>query len=195
MNSNPENSVENFESQFEKELHLQKELEKVELTAMKLKEKYSEYRELASFIDYLKGTEQIFIMATVRNWTGEQLKKELINLDIGMVSLNSGLDEDIFGVIRGDFQNTYISISQIHSISQKLIDEYKDCKECLEFITYLRDISIVLFDSRNKKGSMDEIKNKVFEARMKVLSAGEEDSLKKLEDIYGEFKKELNVSK
>ncbi len=187
------NSIERFDAGYEKELELQRELEKVEVTAVKLKEKYKEYQELSSFIDYLKGTEQVFVTARMKRWSGEQLKKELVGIEMNLMSLNSGLDEDVFGAIRDDFQLTYTNISQIHSVSQKLLDNYKDCAGCKDFIIYLRDLSIIFYDSKRKKESPDEIKEKVFKARMKVLSTDSDTDLKTLEKIYNEFEDGLKL--
>ncbi|GBE17367.1 hypothetical protein BMS3Abin15_01211 [bacterium BMS3Abin15] len=192
-NTNDDNSIENLDSRYEKSLELQRELEKVEVTAVKLKEKYKEYQELSSFIDYLKGTEQVFITARMKLWSGERLKKELVGVEMNLMSLSSGLDEDVFSTIRDDFQLTYTSISQIHSVSQKLLDNHKDCAGCKDFIIYLRDLSIIFYDSKENNESPDEIKEKVFKARMNVLSTDSDTDLKTLEEIYNEFRDKLKL--
>jgi hypothetical protein len=185
------NNPENFEAQYEKGIRLQAELEKIEIIAVKLKEKYSGHKEALPFIDYLADTEKVFTTARMMRWSGERLRGELVKSGARNMSLGSQADLDIFNSIGNDFQQAYINVKKIHIIAQEILDKYKDCEECADFIRYVEDILIVLSDLPEL--NINEAKEKIFCARMKVMSASGDPKLSLLEEIYSQFKKKLAV--
>ncbi|MCX6765651.1 MAG: hypothetical protein NT136_01675 [Candidatus Moranbacteria bacterium] len=185
-------SPENLSSQYEKEVRMQKEIEKIELISTKLKEKYSPYQELVEFVDYLRSAEEVFIEARVKSWSDDQTKEDLIKKEIYLMSLETGVDDKVFRAIYDDFHSLYASIGQVYSVTEKLLEKYKDCKECQEFIHYLGDISLIFLEAEKEGLALNEAKERLFKARMKVLSVDGQPELGVLEKIYEEFKKELN---
>ena len=76
------------------------ELEKIDIVALKLKEKYGEYRDFDKFIDYLASMERIFISAKMEKWGAGEVKMAFVDAESYLMSLDSGIDEDIFAKIK-----------------------------------------------------------------------------------------------
>ncbi len=186
--------IENFPDHYDKTIRLQRELEKVEIVSAKLEEKYKDFSELATFVEYLRATEVVFMEAKSQSWNDDQIKSELIKNEIYMMSLDTGVDEKVFRDIHDDFQALCSGADQIYAVAEKLLEKNKDCRKCRDFICYLRDISLVFAEFRKEGMSIDEAKERLFKARMKVLSVDGQPELGLLEKIYDEFKKELGVS-
>lgn len=185
--------IENFPDQYDKTIRLQRELEKVEVVSAKLKEKYKNFGELATFVEYLRATEVVFMEAKSQNWNDDQVKSELIKNEICMISLDTGVDEKVFRDIHDDFQALCLGADQIYAVAEKLLEKNKDCRGCQDFIYYLRDISLVFVEFRKEGMSIDEAKERLFKARMKVLSIDGQPELSLLEKIYEEFKTNLGI--
>lgn len=185
--------IENFPDHYNKTIRLQKELEKIEVVSVKLKEKYKNFGELATFVEYLRATEVVFMEAKSQNWNDDQIKSELIKNEIYMMSLDTGVDEKVFRDIHDDFQALYLGADQVYAVAEKLLEKNKDCRECQNFIYYLRDISLVFVEFRKEGMGIDEAKERLFKARMKVLSIDGQPELSLLEKIYEEFKTNLGI--
>lgn len=185
--------IENFPDHYNKTIRLQRELEKVEVVSAKLKEKYKSFGELATFVEYLRATEVVFMEAKSQSWNDDQIKSELIKNEIYMMSLDTGVDEKVFRDIHDDFQALCLGADQVYAVAEKLLEKYKDCRECQNFIYYLRDISLVFVEFRKEGMGLDEAKERLFKARMKVLSVDGQPELSLLEKIYGEFKANLGI--
>ncbi len=185
--------VENFPDYYDKTIRLQKELEKFEVVSAKLKEKYKSFGELVTFVEYLRATEVVFTEAESQRWNDDQIKSELIKNEIYMMSLDTGVDEKVFRDIHDDFQTLCSGADQVYAVAEKLLEKYKNCPECQNFIYYLRDISLVFIEFRKEGMKLDEAKERLFKARMKVLSIDGQPELSLLEKIYGEFKADLGI--
>mgnify|MGYP001066770451 CR=1 FL=1 len=161
----------------------EEELEKIDVAIFKLKEKYGEYRDMKLFIDYMGGIERIFVLAKVRKWKADEIRKAFVEAQAHLMSLDSSIDEDIFNNIKDDFQSAYQLMDMIRTIAAKLIEEHSACKSCVAFIEYMRDSLILLSDI--SKVNIDENKDKILRSRMFMIG---EPHLGELEKIYGEFK-------
>jgi len=166
------------------------ELEKIDIVALKLKEKYGEYNDFDKFIDYISSMERIFISAKMEKWGAGDVKKAFIEAESYLMSLDSGIDEDIFNNIKNDFQSAYKVLNGIKTIAAKLIKEHSSCMGCVEFIKYMRDTLVLLSDVSNI--DIDEAKDRVLRSRMILISNydGEPD-LAELEEVYKEFKSKI----
>lgn len=183
---------ENFSSVCSKEKTLQFEMEKIEITSIKLKEEYKDYEELVGFIDYLRASESIFVISKAQNWNGEKLKEELIKNELHVASMNAGVNEEVFNSIYSDFKTLSGNIGKIYDIVEELLKKYADNQACKEFILYLRDISIIFVETEKEGVGIDEAKDRLFMMRMKSLSSEVKMEIRVFENIYAEFKKRLN---
>lgn len=181
--------MENFEEIYQKELQIQREIESIEATAAKLKEKYKDYEDLSSFVDYLKATEEIFLRAKVFQWGKAQVEDELLKSEIYLMSLGSKLDRGIFDSIRSDFKATHYDIDKVYAAANALLAKYGDNDECKLFISYIRDI-MVLF-SQGRTMETEVIKEGLIKVKIKFLSADGDPEESVLERIYQEFKESL----
>lgn len=191
-NDQAKNKFENFESEYEREFMLQRELEKVELAYAKTVEKYGEYGDCKSFVEYLRTVEKIFLEAKIKNWDAEKSKDELISAKIKMMAAESSIEEDILNSIYSDFKKSNISVGKIYDITNSLIEKYKDNRECSELILYIQHIFITFADAKKEGIGMEELEDRLVRARMDVLSSDGDPNLITLEKIYQEFKKLLN---
>lgn len=185
------NPQENFEAQFENERLLQTELENIENVVAKLKERYFDHKETFPFIDYLASTRKIFVMARIKHWGGEKLKKELVKSGAHIMSLSSNVDPDIFNSIGDDFQAAYTNIKKVSSIAQEILGKYEDCEECVSFIQYIKETLIILSDFPNL--NINEAEEEIFYICMKIMSANDNPKLSLLEEIYEQFKEKLTA--
>ena len=186
---------ENFAAVYNKEKMLQMELEKVEIVSIKLRNEYKDYQELVAFIDYLRSSESIFIMSRAGNWTGEKLKEELIKNELHVASLNAGVNEKVFNMIYNDFRVLSKNVNAVYEVAARLMEKYKDSPECVHFINYLRDITVVFIEVEKEGISFDEAKDRLFGIRMRAISADGHPQLSKLEEIYVEFKAGISSAK
>lgn len=164
----------------------EEELEKIGLAASKLKEKYGEYESMKAFIDYLAGVERIFALAKIEKWKAGEIKKSFIEAESYLMALDSAIDEDIFNRIKDDFQAAYQALDLIRSVAAKLIAEHSQCKDCVEFIEYMRDSLISLSDVTDL--NIDEKKEQILRAKMVLVCSDGEPDIKELEKIYVNFK-------
>jgi len=177
-----------FENAYFHEKQVREEMEKIKYAAMKLKEKYCNYKELSSFVDYLRATEEIFTRAKIENWNSDRLKKELIESEINLMSINSNVDHSVFDGIYSDFRSTHLAIGDVYAVSKKLVSKYANCLDCITLIDYIRD-TYILFASEGK--DIESIKNDFLTAKMQKLSSDGEPPMWKLEEVYEDFKNSL----
>lgn len=187
-----ENQIENFDAVYRREMELHRELEKVEIAYVKTVEKYGEYGECKSFLEYLRTIEKVFMEAKFRNWDAERNKDELIKTKIKMIAEASSVSEDVLNSIYADFKKSGATISKIYEIVNKLLEKYGDNPECAELILYIQYLFINFNDAEQKKFSMEELEDRLVRARMEVLSSDGSPELITLENIYREFKSLLD---
>lgn len=179
------------ESNSNYEAKLNQEFEKIDIVALKLAKKYGEYESLNSFIVYLASMEKVFTRSRVYSSDIMTTKDEIIKMEIHLFSEDTGLDEDMLNGIRSDFSLVYLTISQVYTVAEKLIKKFSDIKGCLEFITSLRDISIIFIEAHENHFTISEIQDRIYRSRMRTLSADGNPDPILLERIYTEFKNEL----
>jgi len=191
-----ENESEQFEKkQFEYEMQIQRELDKIEIVEAKLIEEYGEYKALESFIVYLSSMEKIFARSRIYSSSKTEVKEEIIKAEMHFFSIDSALDENMLHSIRDAFGLVYMTISQAYAIAEKLLQEFSDKKNCQDFIKNLRDISIAFIEAHDKNLSIDEVQERIYRSRMKLISADGDPKLALLEKIYTEFKNEITTIK
>lgn len=194
LQANRENEFEQMErSHFEHEIQAESELEKIDIVASKMMERYGEYEALKSFVTYLASMEKVFARSRIYDSSPTTTKDEIIKAEMHIFSLDSSLDEDVLKSIRDDFSLAYMTISQVYAIAEKLLQKFSDKEKCKDFISSLRDISIAFVEAHEKHFTIDEIQDRVYHSRMKILSANGDPDIILLEKIYGEFKKELGM--
>jgi hypothetical protein len=184
------------ENTFEKEhiehgLQAEKELEKIKIVEAKMIDKYDGYEELKSFVVYLSAMERIFARARIFDASPTTIKEEIIKEETRLFSQDVSLDEEILKSIRDDFSLLYATVSQICDIAEKLLQKFVGHKNCQKFIGSLRDIAIVFIESHEKHFSINEIQEKIYRSQMKNLSADGDPKLAVLEQVYAEFKAEI----
>jgi hypothetical protein len=185
-----------MENEFEKEhfergRQSEKELEKIKIVEAKMIDKYDGYEELKSFVIYLSAMERIFARARIFDASQTTLKEEIIKEETQLFSQDVALDEEMLNSIRDDFSFMYATVSQICDIAEKLLQKFADNKNCQKFIGSLRDIAIVFIESHEKHFSIDEIQEKIYRSQMKNLSVDGNPKLSVLEQVYAEFKAEI----
>jgi hypothetical protein len=189
-----ENQVENFDAVYRREMELQKELEKVEIAYVKTVEKYGQYGECKSFLEYLRTIEKVFMEAKFRNWDGEKNKDELIKTKIKMIAEASSVSEDVLNSIYDDFKKSGAAVGKIYEIVNQLLEKYGKSAECAELILYIQFLFINFDEAEKDKFSMEELKDRLVRARMEVLASDGNPELKTLENIYREFKSSLSIT-
>ncbi len=188
-----ENQIENFDAVYRREMELHQELEKVEIAYVKTVEKYGEYGECKSFLEYLRTIEKVFMEAKFRNWDAERNKDELIKTKIKMIAEASSVSEDVLNSIYADFKKSGATVSKIYEIVNQLIEKYGENPECAELILYIQYLFINFDEAEKEKFSAEELKDRLVRARMEVLSSDGNPELITLENIYREFKNLLNT--
>jgi len=184
-------SPENMELQYENQVRVGKEFEKIELVAEKLTEKYKEYTELKGFVDYLKGMEKLFAQARIDNWTETKVKEELVENEIHFLAIDSGVDEDIFKRIRDDFGMVYFTVEQVYESAEKLAEKYAACAECLEFIAYMKKVSLLFVEAQREHRDIRTIKESLCKSRIVKLSEDGNPQVETLEGIRMEFEEAM----
>ena len=182
------NQFENFDQGYEMEFKLQAELEKVEIAYVKTVEKYGEYQDCKSFVEYLRTIEKVFLEAKMRNWDAETNKNELIKAKIKSLSDAKAVSADVLSSIYDDFKKAGSDVNKIYEIVNKLLEKYKDNSECKEFILYIQYLYINFQNAEEESLSMDELKERLVRARMEVLASDGHPELITLENIYNDFK-------
>lgn len=185
------NQLENFDAVYRKELELQRELEKIEIAYVKTVEKYGEYSDLKSFVEYLRTVEKVFTEAKFRNWDAERNKNELIKAKINLLSADGIMAEDILNSIYDDFKKAGSDVGKVYVVVNQLLEKYQENAECKEFILYLQYLYINFQSALEEKISMSDLKTRLIKARMEVLASDGNPELIVLERIYDEFKKLL----
>jgi hypothetical protein len=189
-----ENPFEQIEKMhFEHEIEAQHELKKIDIVESKMTEKYGEYESLKSFVLYLSSMEKIFARSRIYDSSPTMIKDEIIKSEMKLFSADTILDEDILKSIRDDFSLVYLTVTQVYEIAEKLLLRFADNQGCKNFITSLRDISIIFIEGHDKKLAITEIQDQLHRTRMKMLSADGDPEIELLEKIYTEFRNEIET--
>jgi len=178
---------------FEHEIQAERELEKIDIVAVKMAEKYGEYETLKSFVTYIASMEKVFARSRIYNSSPMTTKDEIIKTEMHLFSADTGLDEDMLISIRDDFGSVYLTVSQVYAITEKLIKKFSDKEGCEEFISSLRDISLAFIEAHEKHFTISEIQDRIYRSRMRAISASGDPDITLLENIYDEFKNELGT--
>jgi hypothetical protein len=179
----------NFEH--EKEAH--KEIERIEFAAKKIAERYCEYESLRSFVGYIASIEKVFARARIYGSSRISIKRDLIKIETRLYGLDSRVDEDVLKNIVDDFSAMYLTITQIYSITERLLQKFSEHPECKNFIESLRDISLAFIEIQEKHFTIDQIEESIYKLKIKTLSASGNPSSEQLEEVYREFKKEITM--
>lgn len=180
---------------FEHEIEAQKELEKIDIAQSKMLEKYGEYEALNSFVAYLASMEKVFARARIYDSSPTMIKDEIIKTEMRIYGAETALGEDVLRSIKDDFSLVYMTISQVYAATEKLLQKFSEKEECRDFIESLRDISIAFIEAHEQHFTISEVQDRIYRSRMKILSASGHPELRLLEQVYGEFKKELGATK
>ena len=177
------------EAEYRNILSIHEKIERTEIIASKLKDRYSSYENTCLFVDYLRATYEIFARAENEKWSAEKTKIEMIEGEIYLMSLQSGVDEKIFKEIYNEFKDMSVSAERVQVIAKKLTEKYKDRhdKFVREFIIYIRDYLLIFSKDWEIEGSLTDIKEKIIRARMRVLTETCSPNSRILENIYEEF--------
>ncbi len=186
------NQFENFDAMYARELEIQRSLERIEAAYVKTAEKYGEYEETKSFIEYLGSIEKLFMENKLRNRSFELGRDEMIKVRIKILAQGGTVSEEALNMIYGYFKKAGQTIDKIYEIAAQLMEKYKDDRDCQDFISYVRDIFVNFFNAEKERISMDELKERLIKARMEVLSTNGDPDLVTLENIYKDFKSLLN---
>jgi len=170
----------------------QQHIENVRLVAAELRDKYKAYEEMRAFVNYIESVEEVFTRVSDGVWSPQEMEKDLVYSEIYRLSVSSGIDENVFNTIYGDFTNSVMQVDNVQAVTEHLIKKYSDCEQCIDLIMYIRDLVIVLSHEKGQAYSMDQQKEAIIKARMKVLSADGHPPFFKLETIFKEFVAEMN---
>lgn len=175
----------------EKEKLMQAELEKIDLAEKTLLEKYKEYEELESFVHYLSSMEKVFVQAEENQWSRLMLKEELIKSEVKIFGETSGLGEEVLHAIQRDFIEVCEDVKDAYDTAERLTHKYADSSDCVEFITYLRDLNLEVLQKAKANCSIDELRQQMYAEKIKQLTADGNPSVTMLEQIKKEFDYEL----
>ncbi|MDO8240696.1 MAG: hypothetical protein Q7T51_01810 [Candidatus Moranbacteria bacterium] len=174
------------------ERELQSKLEKVEVAYVKTVEKYGEYSDLRSFMEYVRTVEKLFIEDGFRKHSLDQSKHELIEIKIKLLAKNSSMSEDALNLMYDYFKKAGQSVDRIYAVTEELLGKNAGNPDRQDFILYVRDIFVNFLNAEKENIGVDELKNRLIEARMKVLASDGNPDLLSLEKIYSEFRELLN---
>ena len=71
----------------------------------------------------------------------------------------------------------------------KVVENYKDYKECMMFADYLRMIEKVFLEAKYRNWNAEEVKESLIESRIEILASGGSIDKTVLQSIYEDFKK------
>ena len=188
-----ENEIESFDAAYKKmmefgrEKQLNSQIERIELAYVRVVEKYGEYGDCKSFVEYLRTIEKVFTEAKFRNWDAEKSKDELIKSKIKIMASMSPVGEDTLVSIYDDFKKAGSDIDKIYNIINNLLEKYQNDVECKEFILYVQYLFISFQDAQRDAMDMNNLKERLIKARMEVLASDGNPDLMTLENIYKEF--------
>lgn len=186
-----ETKVSSFEKESSRET-VELELKKIDKTRDIVKKRYPSYGVIKDFIDHLASTEKVFLLAGIKKFGGDELMNMFINSETGVMSNETGIDEDVFAHIKEEFFQTHKTVSDIKDISDRLLEKYPEAEK---FVNYIEEYLIILLEaSESATDSVAEIdKNKEKHIYQKMAEIAENDKaeIEEFEKIYQEFKEEL----
>ncbi|EKE11463.1 MAG: hypothetical protein ACD_15C00076G0001 [uncultured bacterium] len=201
MNDNKnhkENAEEGFDEAYKKMMEFGREkqfnsqMEKIELAYVRVIEKYGEYADCKSFVEYLRTIEKVFTEAKFRSWDAEKSKDELIRSKIKIMSSISPVGEDTLVSIYEDFKKAGSDIDKIYNVINDLLEKYQQDADCKEFILYVQYLFINFQNAQKEAATMEALKERLIKARMEVLTSDGDPDMMTLENIYKEFKEMMS---
>lgn len=167
----------------------QERVERIELVASKLKDRYKKIPEAELFVEYLRATDQIFARAESERWSIERTEREMIEGEIYLMSLHTGFEEDVFTQVYDEFMSMNQGAQRVQVVAKKLQDKYrgKYDEKVVDFISYMRDYLLIFTQSMETNLSLDATKEEIIHARMQVVSASGTPPIHLLETVYSEF--------
>ncbi|MFA5993743.1 MAG: hypothetical protein WC823_02160 [Parcubacteria group bacterium] len=177
-----------------REKQLNTQMEKIELAYVRVAEKYGEYADCKSFVEYLRTMEKVFTEAKFRNWDADRSKEELIRSKIKIMASISPVGEDTLNSIYRDFKQAGDDIGKIYDIINDLLERYQEDDACKEFILYMQYLFINFQNGQRETADMSVLKERLIRARMEVVASDGNPELITLENIYKEFKSLLEGS-
>jgi hypothetical protein len=182
--------------EYHKKLSVQEQMERTRLVREELMEKYSNYEQTKKFISFIASTENLYSQAESEHWDTDTLEKKMIESEIYLMSVESGIDEDIFRAIYDDFRATEVSVQHIQIIAKELIEKYEACGvPCIEFINYLRDFILIFSHAHDDHSyTLDEQRADLVRARMRAIADQGAPDITVLEEIYAEFSRQLSYN-
>lgn len=199
-----ENSIEKFDfaSREGKEIDVEneagkekivRELAKIDSVRKLVAEKYPPYGVLRDFIDHLASTEKVFTLAGIKKFGGDEIMGIFIDSELGVMSDDTQIDKSVFLYIKKEFIRT---LEDIGRITSELRSKYASNESYEKFIQYLENNLTMLLEVSRKSTESNFDINKEKESAIhdiiKKIAEDDKAEMEELENIYEEFKKELN---
>lgn len=176
---------------FEQNLQAERELERINVAERKLIDKYQGYEELESFVIYLASMERLFAQFRIYESSPATIKEELIKTETYLFSQAAALDKEMLESIKSEFDSIHLTVSGIYDIAEKFLKRFQGNEDCCNFIKSLRDTSLILAEAHERAFSIDEVQKKICKSQIDILCADGEPEPELLEQIYSEFKAEI----
>ncbi len=179
---------------FKKEQEMIKpKIETINSVAEKLKQKYSDYEVLLSFIDHLASTERIFVSVETGSVDFKTVKKNFLDAETELISNQLGINRNVFDGIIEQFRNANDSVADIIMVADTLKRQYSDDKKIVGFIEYIKKALIEFLDIVNTDNVSNLVNKKIIiiERKMDELSADGDPEKNLLINVYNEFKQGL----
>lgn len=196
-----ETKEKSFDKRYSEMLRTAKdEKHRMDLVCERLMQKYEDYDQTKTFVEYLRSIESVFMNAEKGKWSVEKTEEEMIRAEIYLMSRSTGIDEQVFLSIYEEFRQTNHDVKKVQEISDQLIEKYSNIKDCLEcddckeFIMYVRDALLTFAKSIEGNEHFDEIaevKEAMIKKQMKKFAEDNKPPLEILEEIYSEFTSEM----
>ncbi len=188
------NDFEQMEEKYlEQEKEAREELNRIDIASEKMFEKYGDNETIWSFVIYLTSMEKVFARAKIYDSSQLSIKDDLIKAEMKIFSEDIAIEEDVLDQIKDDFSSVYQTVSSIHKVSEKLFEKYADNAGCGKFIETLRETTLIFVEAHDNNFNIDEIRDRVYQSKMKILSASGNPDLALLKKVYSEFRNELDV--
>ena len=185
--------IETFD-RFEKEQEIiRPKIETINSVAEKLKQKYSDYEVLLSFIDHLASTERIFVSVETGSVDFKTVKKNFLDAETELISNQLGINRNVFDGIIEQFRNANDNVAGITIVADTLKRQHSDDKKIVGFIEYIKNALIEFLDIVNTDNVSNLVNKKIIiiERKIDELSADGDPEKDLLINVYNEFKQGL----
>lgn len=187
-----QNTMENdFEKVYQQESEIHRRWQCIEDVAVALKRKYQRDLEIVGYIDTIRSMEKVFVQGSVKGWSTEQMRRELVRNQIGNFTQFNKLDEVLAHRLYEEFQTTSATVATIHVTAKKLLSKYANSSECCSFIAYVRDVLIAFVESSEKKETGEAFKERLILLHMESVAETTQVRLDTLREIYEAFQEAL----